>query len=389
MNLIAVFVLIFISIVCFVAAFNIGKKRNELTDVLEELELEFNDIEQECGGSVCNADVPLEDSGAPMNDVQSKIERPHKTVEQQILERRSKWLEMEQSRKIAVQKRQEQNERLLKLQEERCKKRMKLQEEQREKELKQQEELRLATIRKIEDSLRWEDENERFTLVYSPINDEILYVDSKVKDDVVNVEEVINVVFRYAGSDVRAQNISAPCRGVLSFCLEPFYKQCYEIEPGAAILKIDYNKSFVEAYEQERIKKQETLNRTARMEKEAQAAAFEEEMKQRKLQKEKREKERIRKRLLEQKTRRELELRVHHEMYENGELAMEGTKRRYIPQSVVSEVYHRDGAKCVVCGSTENLQLDHIIPFSKGGSDAAENLQVLCQKCNLKKSNKI
>jgi 5-methylcytosine-specific restriction endonuclease McrA len=68
---------------------------------------------------------------------------------------------------------------------------------------------------------------------------------------------------------------------------------------------------------------------------------------------------------------------------------MEGSKRRHIPHSVVSEVYRRDGARCVICGSTENLQLDHIIPFSKGGADTAENLQVLCQKCNLEKSNKI
>lgn len=102
-----------------------------------------------------------------------------------------------------------------------------------------------------------------------------------------------------------------------------------------------------------------------------------------------REKEKIRQKLLKQKKQRELERKVQQEMIENGELAMEGTKRRHIPHSVVSEVYRRDGARCVICGSMENLQLDHIIPFSKGGADTAENLQILCQKCNLEKSNKI
>jgi len=45
-------------------------------------------------------------------------------------------------------------------------------------------------------------------------------------------------------------------------------------------------------------------------------------------------------------------------------------------------------SKCVRCGSNNQLQIDHIYPKSKGGSDVLGNLQVLCAKCNIEKSNK-
>ena len=38
--------------------------------------------------------------------------------------------------------------------------------------------------------------------------------------------------------------------------------------------------------------------------------------------------------------------------------------------------------KCAFCGSTKNLQVDHIIPYSKGGAHDESNFQCLCQKCN-------
>ena len=41
--------------------------------------------------------------------------------------------------------------------------------------------------------------------------------------------------------------------------------------------------------------------------------------------------------------------------------------------------------KCMKCGKTENLTIDHILPLSMGGSKAQSNWQVLCFGCNLKK----
>ena len=54
------------------------------------------------------------------------------------------------------------------------------------------------------------------------------------------------------------------------------------------------------------------------------------------------------------------------------------------------EVWKRDGGKCAVCGATDELHFDHIIPFSKGGTSLrAENIQLLCARHNLEKRDNI
>ena len=63
---------------------------------------------------------------------------------------------------------------------------------------------------------------------------------------------------------------------------------------------------------------------------------------------------------------------------------------RMIPTKVKQSVWARDGGKCRICGSTENLHFDHILPFSKGGTSLlADNIQLLCAKHNLQKHDKI
>ena len=47
----------------------------------------------------------------------------------------------------------------------------------------------------------------------------------------------------------------------------------------------------------------------------------------------------------------------------------------------------RDGHKCVYCGSSENLTVDHVRPKSKGGTDTADNLVTACRPCNQAKGS--
>jgi len=66
------------------------------------------------------------------------------------------------------------------------------------------------------------------------------------------------------------------------------------------------------------------------------------------------------------------------------------TKRaRHIPNSVRNDVLARDGYQCVYCGGTDDLTIDHIFTFSRGGSNTPDNLQVLCRSCNSSKGDSI
>lgn len=56
------------------------------------------------------------------------------------------------------------------------------------------------------------------------------------------------------------------------------------------------------------------------------------------------------------------------------------------------DVLRRDKFQCVLCGaggSEANLEVDHIVPISRGGTDEIGNLRCLCFKCNRGKHAKI
>ena len=72
--------------------------------------------------------------------------------------------------------------------------------------------------------------------------------------------------------------------------------------------------------------------------------------------------------LLEQLTRPQAAVRVH------------------IPREIRYAVWQQYEGRCAECGSSFDLQYDHIIPVAMGGSSNVENLQLLCGPCNRRKA---
>lgn len=64
-------------------------------------------------------------------------------------------------------------------------------------------------------------------------------------------------------------------------------------------------------------------------------------------------------------------------------------RRATLPASLKREVFAHDNWACVLCSSTEHLEIDHIFPLSKGGTDERENLQTLCRACNRSKGARL
>lgn len=64
-------------------------------------------------------------------------------------------------------------------------------------------------------------------------------------------------------------------------------------------------------------------------------------------------------------------------------------RARSIPSSVRKRVFERANGKCEWCGADDKLEVDHIHPVARGGSAAESNLQLLCSRCNARKSDKV
>ena len=68
--------------------------------------------------------------------------------------------------------------------------------------------------------------------------------------------------------------------------------------------------------------------------------------------------------------------------------------RKSIPLKDRLAVLKRDNYRCAICGATPSndhsvsLEVDHVVPVARGGSNDITNLQVLCQKCNQGKKDR-
>lgn len=68
--------------------------------------------------------------------------------------------------------------------------------------------------------------------------------------------------------------------------------------------------------------------------------------------------------------------------------------RKGLPFEARRAVWHRDGGRCVICGSKNYLTFGHVIPANRGGStfrgsNCETNLRLKCRTCNYSKGNKL
>jgi hypothetical protein len=76
-----------------------------------------------------------------------------------------------------------------------------------------------------------------------------------------------------------------------------------------------------------------------------------------------------------------------------GTAAAQG--RRHVPISLRFKIMQRDGFRCTACGNSPafdrrcRLEIDHVVPWSRGGATHPANLRTLCNLCNSGKGDSI
>lgn len=94
---------------------------------------------------------------------------------------------------------------------------------------------------------------------------------------------------------------------------------------------------------------------------------------------------------LHKKQNKQNQKRIRNILYNKS--PAEKRSERTISFRVRYMVLNRDRYKCCACGASPSddkrvkLEIDHIVPWSKGGDSALNNLQTLCSKCNNGKSD--
>lgn len=65
----------------------------------------------------------------------------------------------------------------------------------------------------------------------------------------------------------------------------------------------------------------------------------------------------------------------------------QGNETPAIKARTTAGIFARDGNRCVYCGATEFLSVDHLIPRSAGGDWRPDNLLTACRPCNTRRGN--
>lgn len=95
---------------------------------------------------------------------------------------------------------------------------------------------------------------------------------------------------------------------------------------------------------------------------------------------------------LESEIRTAMKHMVTREAYMQSEAFRRKNERRKVTPSLRLQIIERDGRRCCICGRSARegvtLEVDHIVPISKGGETTYDNLQTLCWDCNRGKGDK-
>lgn len=76
---------------------------------------------------------------------------------------------------------------------------------------------------------------------------------------------------------------------------------------------------------------------------------------------------------------------MQRELVNRRRVRMSGSGHFLILEKEIKRLYQ---SPCQACGSTEQIEQDHIVPLSRGGRHCIGNLQPLCSPCNKSKGSK-
>lgn len=84
---------------------------------------------------------------------------------------------------------------------------------------------------------------------------------------------------------------------------------------------------------------------------------------------------------------------LEYQWFEKPKVKRNKNPRKPISGRVRQNVFMRDNYTCQICGANRyrdkvKIEIDHILPVSKGGTNDPNNLQTLCQRCNREKHNR-